>query len=186
MPNFNIRQPPRIETKDINTLGPTIGTAREGTILSVDQNRGTVKVGFNLSKNDLQNNTYTIPIPGSWYGPDGEFAGGYPKRGSTVRCIMGQGGRWSIIGYVPNDGVYLNTNTNGVSSYQGNLLGALRPDRYLIQVKNNIRAFLDPSIGIQIGNPNEYIHADPVSHIISNTFIWNMAFSQGHQIVIGP
>jgi len=167
-------------------VGSLIGLNCLGTIRSYNSVTGKVKVLISLGKSDsLSGQDYEMPIPASWMGPNGEFSGGYPIIGASVWCSLGQGRQWSIVGYSNSDNVFGNKNTNTTTSLQQNLMSALRPGRWLTQVANNIRIFADPKIGIQAGNPNQYIQLDPVKKISSNTFDQHLSFSEAHRNITG-
>lgn len=180
-----VRERISVESGNITDIGTSMGYAQRGTIVGINRNAGTVQVKLTLTKSDYREEIINMPIPAAWQGPNGQFAGGFPVRGASVRCVLGQGGEWSILGYTPSDDIFTNTNTFGTESFEGNLMGELRPGRYLIQTTNNIRQFIDPVIGIEIGNPEQFIQADPNASILSNTFQQNMGFTQAHQSVTG-
>jgi hypothetical protein len=167
-------------------VGSLIGLNCQGTIRKYDPTTGRVRVGISLSKSDsLSGQEYDMPIPASWMGPNGEFSGGFPAIGATVWCALSQGRQWSIVGFSNSNNVFGNKNTTGSTSLQQNLMSALRPGRWLTQVSNNIRLFIDPNIGIQAGDPNQYIQLDPRKEIYSNTFSEQLAFSDAHRKITG-
>jgi len=139
-----------------------------------------------LARGDTFDKEVECDLPMAWMGQSGEFSGGFPSQGSAVRCMMSQGGEWSIMSYVLADGKIGDDNTATLTSYDRNRLAAFQPGRYLTQVDNNIRVFLDPDIGIQIGGPNNRIHADPELGILSNNFDTNMAFTEASLSIDGP
>lgn len=173
----------------LNSAGPSIGFPREGTIRSYNKNRGTVTVSLNLGKSisgtDVRN--IEMPVPVSWIGPDGEFSGGFPARGASVWAVMGSGGQWSISSYSLSNDIF-SSGGGGVSSSgaRKNIMSSFREGRWLTQVKNNIRLIADPVVGIQLGDPNEYLQADPQRHILSNTFKSNMEFTESGRSIAGP
>ncbi|MHA2067215.1 MAG: hypothetical protein ACXABY_22835, partial [Candidatus Thorarchaeota archaeon] len=167
-------------------VGPQKGLIREGTIREYDATTGEVIVSLNLAKSDTEDNRYRMPIPAAWMGPDGEFCGGYPKVGASVWCSWGVGGQWAIVSYSPSANIFGNRNTRGKQSFRRNIMSALLPGRWLAQVRNNIRLLCDPTTGIQIGNPNQFVHANPRRGILSNTFSSNMTFTEANRQVIGP
>lgn len=166
--------------------GSTIGLSRLCTIKAIDFNAGTVKLIINDAKSDTATLMPSALIPSSWTGADGEFAGGGPTEGATVWATQGQGGNWTIIGYSPSDLVFGNKNTSSKSGFRKNIMRALKSGRHLIQVKNNIRHIVDPDIGIQFGNPEQYVHIDPVLGISSTVFDTSMQFTEGNRKIVGP
>jgi hypothetical protein len=170
----------------IDGIGPVMGLIREGTIRRYNTNNGTVRVGINMAKTDSSIPVeYDMPIPASWSGPNGEFSGGFPAAGSTVWCALSQGGRWSVLQYSKSDDVFGNKNTSNTVSSQRDLMSALRPGRWLTQVKGLIRLFVDPEIGVQAGSPSNYIQIDPIQRIYSNVSGENLTFTDANRHIIG-
>lgn len=175
------------------SVGPIPGFAREGTVTGVNLNRGTMNIKLNLAKSDKQTfRDIEVEIPAAWTGPNGEWAGGCPARGSTVWAVLATGGRWTVLNYVPSDGAFGNRNTpdSGFSTSK-NILASLKPGRYVSQVKNNIRHLLDPNIGIQFGSPVDFVHADPTTSvskrsIYSYKFKQSFAFTDASRKIEGP
>ncbi len=163
-----------------------IGLVRNATVKSVDYNKGTMLISIDMAKSDSSNRDYSIPIPASWAGPSGEFAGGAPVPGSTIKVSQGQGGLWSPLSYVPSTDTFGNNNTKASSGFRNNIMSALRPGRHVIQVKNNIRHITDPDIGLQFGSPDQFVHADPKAGINSSVFNSSMNFTEAHRDVTGP
>lgn len=147
--------------------GSNFGNARRATILKYN-NDGTVQVGLDEIGLQQVDQQFNVPLPLSWTGPEGEFIGGFPARGSAVMVSQSQGGQWFIESYVPNRGVFTDQS----------LVSVLKPGRAVIQVKGGNRLFVDPKIGIQIGDGDEYLHADPNRHIYSHNFNTSMAFTE--------
>lgn len=167
-------------------IGSVIGLNCLGTIKKYDPRTGKVHVVISLAKSDsLTPVEYEMPIPASWMGPNGEFSGGFPQIGASVWCALSQGRQWSVVSYSTSDNIFGNKNTTGSISLQQNVMSALRPGRWLTQVSNNIRLIVDPKIGIQAGDPNDYIQLDPIKEIYSNTFGEQLSFSESHRKIIG-
>lgn len=158
-------------------IGSTLGLIRDATIKDVNVNRGTMRVVINLARGDAFDRTVDVPIPSSWSGPGGEFSGGYPTPGSTIKIQMGQGGEWSSIGYAPSNDVYGNKNITMSSFRQG---------RHLIQTRNNIKHIVGADVGVNFGDTDQYVHADPNIGILSNTFDSNMSFTEASRKINGP
>ena len=176
----------RPDETSVDSIGPRLGLIRDGAIKSYNPKTGKVKVVLVLGRGDTFNREIECDLPMAWMGQDGEFSGGYPGQGAAVRCMMGQGGEWTVVSYVLADGKIGDDNTATATSFERNQLAAFTPGRYLTQVDNNIRVLLDPEIGIQIGSPNDRIHADPKLGILSNNFDFNMAFTEASLSVNGP
>jgi hypothetical protein len=166
-----------------DAVGPQMGQVREGTIVGYDIDKGTVEVNLTLSK--PRNRPVTAPIPSSWTGPFGEFSGGFPALGSAVWCAQGMGGQWAILGYGINNDVFGNNNTFDRQGFVRNRMAALESGRWLTQVRNNVRMFCDPDEGIQIGNPNFYLQAEPSRSIISTNFRQSLGFTEAHRSISG-
>ncbi len=155
-------------------MGSKFGNTRRATILKYN-NDGTVLIG--LDEVGLQQipTEFKVPMPLAWAGPGGEFIGGYPAKGSAVIVKQSQGGQWFIDSYIPNRGVFTDQN----------LMNILRPGRAVIQVKNGNRVFVDPKIGTQIGNNDQYAHIDPQGEIFSHNFSADMSFTAGTRSIDG-
>src|SRR5690606_35226173 len=104
-----------------------VGLVRNATVKSVDLNSGKMLISIDMAKSDSFKTEYYISIPASWSGPKGEFAGGCPVPGSTIKVSLGQGGTWSPISYIPSNDTFGNTNTNSLSGFKQNVMSALRP-----------------------------------------------------------
>lgn len=170
----------------LKTPGPYIGLIREGTIKKLDTRTGQVRVAVDLAKADSSAPVeFLVPIPASWTGPNGEFSGGCPSIGATVWLAQGQGGRWAIVNYYTPNSTLGNVNvSSGISPFDSQL-SALKPGRWLTQVKNNIQLYLDPKAGVRAGSPTSYIQLDPIKDIQSSTFKQQLEFSDGHRSIIG-
>src|SRR5690606_868429 len=109
---------------------------------------GTIDVAIDRSPGTTSTGKYTVPIPLPFSGPNGEFIGGYPSRGSSVILSQGQG-EWFASSYINSNNVFKGSLSAGVSK---NLMAELKPDRILFQTKNaSNRLFLDPNDGIHFG-----------------------------------
>ena len=98
-------------------IGVNAGVVQDATIREVNLRKGTVRVSLDLAKSDAAHSVdYVIPIPASWSGPNGEFSGGSPAIGASVRIAQGQGGRWAIVGYTLSDSS-LGSNTSFLLPY---------------------------------------------------------------------
>lgn len=170
----------------MTSVGPKLGLMREGTLRSFNPVTGKVRVALNLAKTPNGPPVeFEVPLPNAWAGPNGEFAGGYPLIGSTVWVAQGEGGRWTYIGYAAPDGLFNNRNVSTQSGFDKNPLSAFREGRWLCQVQNNIRLIVDPSTGLQLGNPNQNINIDPNKSIFSSTFKQNYNFSNASRKIEG-
>lgn len=176
----------RPEETTVNAVGPKMGLVRDGAVKGFNKSTGKVKVVLILGQSDTFDKEIECDLPVAWMGQNGEFSGGYPSQGSAVRCMMGQGGEWTIIGYSLADGILNGGTSASVSSYDRSLLSGLQEGRYLTQVENNIRVLLDPDTGIDIGSPGEKVKADPGLGILSNNFRNNMVFSEATMGLSGP
>ena len=163
-----------------------VGLIRNATVKKVDFNAGTMLISVDMAKSDNSRREYSIPIPASWAGPKGEFAGGAPVPGSTIKVSQGQGGAWSPISYIPSTDVMGNKNVSSLTGFRNNVMSALRPGRHVIQVRDNVRHITDPNIGVQFGDPDQFVHADPILGINSSVFDSQMSFSEAHRSVTGP
>ena len=147
-----------------------LGLQKRATILRYQ--RGSVIIGLDEAGSAQAPQQFTVPMPLAWAGPNGEFMGGGPVIGSSVIVSQSQGGQWFIQSYIKSDFVFEN-----------GLMNALIPGRALIQVKNGYRIFVDPNIGIQIGDSENFIHADPNRDIFCHTFSAYHGFSDAARIV---
>lgn len=164
--------------------GSQIGLLRRATILKYN-NDGTVLVALDEAGLQQVPNQFKVPIPLAWSGPDGEFIGGFPRRGSSVVISQAHGGEWFIVSYIPSNTVFGDSNDISSSSSQDDLMSVLRTGRAVIQVKDGNRIFVDPNIGTQIGKADNFIHINPVQNIISHNFESQMAFTEAYRSVNG-
>ena len=155
-------------------MGSKFGNARRATILKYN-NDGTVLIGLDEVGLQQTPTEFKVPLPLAWAGPNGEFIGGYPAKGSDVTVKQSQGGQWFIDSYIPSRGVLT----------EQNLMNVLRPGRAVIQVKNGNRLFVDPKIGTQIGNNDQYAHIDPQGEIFSHNFSADMSFTASTRSING-
>lgn len=173
------------------TIGPVAGFPREATVRFIDLNRATMRVTINLAKSDtVRSSEIDIPIPAAWQGPNGEFSGGCPAIGSTIWIVLGQGGRWAPLPYVPNNDIF--GDTNRASSFKQRLMSALRPGRWLTQVSGGlIRIIADPTDGVIAGSPCDFIQIDPSTpqsnrSIFSYRFKQFLGFTEANARIEGP
>lgn len=155
-------------------MGSKFGNSRRATILKYN-NDGTVLVGLDEVGLQQAPQQFKIPMPLAWAGPDGEFLGGFPAKGSSVIVKQSQGGQWFIESYIPNRGVFTD---------QG-LMTVLRPGRAVMQAKGGNRVFVDPKDGVQAGDNNQYVHIDPNREIFSHNFSADMSFTEGTRSIDG-
>lgn len=167
------------------TLGSTIGLLRVATIKEIDNKRGVVRIVLNDGKSDTVNRIHDAPIPAMWSGDQGEFAGGYPKVGSSVLVSQGQGGTWGILNYIPSDSQFRSDSTASISSARRNIMRALKPGSHLIQVKNGIRHITDPRDGVTSGDPEQYIRIDPNLRIFSSLSDSSLVFTEATRRIEG-
>lgn len=163
-------------------LGSKIGLDRYATIIKYNGD-GTVRVALDEGNLIGSANEFNTPIPAAWTGPDGEFIGGYPITGSSVVVSQGQGGQWFITGYVNSNDVF----DRSFISSENTKMSSLKPGRALIQVKNDIKIFADPGLGIQFGDAISFVHANPNRKILSHNFNEEFSFTESgfrlHQII---
>lgn len=157
------------------SMGSKFGNSRRATILKYNED-GTVLVGLDEVGLQQTPQQFRIPMPLAWAGPDGEFMGGFPPKGSSIIVKQSQGGQWLIESYIPNRGVFT----------EKSLMGVLRPGRAVMQVKGGNRIFVDPKSGVQAGNNSQYAHIDPSTEIFSHNFSADMKFTEGTRLVDGP
>lgn len=155
-------------------MGSKFGNSRRATILKYNED-GTVLIALDEIGLQQLPTQAKVPMPLAWAGPDGEFIGGYPAKGSSVIVKQSQGGQWFIESYIPSRNVF---KEYGFSSI-------LRPGRAVMQVKNGNRIFADPKIGIQLGNSEQYLHLDPNKEIFSHNFGTFMSFTESARTING-
>jgi len=153
-------------------LGTQIGMIREGTILRYNGD-GTVRVALNEGQLSGPQNVFNTTVPSAWSGPNGEFMGGGPVEGSAVNVRQGHGGQWYIVGYGTSNDVF----DLGFITADVTQMSALVPGRALIQVKDEIRIFVDPKIGIQAGDDVSFLHANPKRDLYSRNFNEEFSFT---------
>ena len=114
-------------------VGPGVA-AREATVIGIDLIRGTMRVKINLAQSDVIPDSQiekSIPIPGSWMGPNGEFSGGCPVIGSNLWITLGESGQWVALPYTPSNDVFNNNTSATLSSHRKNQMAAFKPGRHL-------------------------------------------------------
>jgi hypothetical protein len=165
-------------------LGSQIGLFRRATILKYNDD-GTVLIGLDEAGLHQVPQRFTVPIPLSWSGQEGEFIGGYPRRGSSVLVSQGQGGQWFIVSYLTSNNVFGDRTSLTSSSIQNNLMSVLKPGRAVVQVKDGNRLFVDPDLGVQAGSSTNFIHLNPKKNILSHNFNMNLGFTEAGRKVDG-
>ena len=163
-------------------LGTPVGLTRRGTIRAYNAD-GTVTIALDeaaLTSNRLE---FKAPIPMAWTGQEGEFLGGFPRTGASVAVAQGMGGEWYVTSYLPSEGLFGNANGLTKSSYQGQRLEVLKPNRLVGQVKDGSRFFLDPEIGFQVGRPANFWQANPKANILSHNFATSLEFTAAGRTV---
>lgn len=155
-------------------MGTKFGLTRRGTILKYNED-GTVLVGIDEVGLQQAPQTYTVPMPMAWAGPNGEFIGGFPVRGSSVTMRQAQGGQWFVDSFIPSRSVFTTKN----------LMNSFRPGRALMQVQGGTRLFVDPNLGIQSGDSETFLHIDPNKDIISHNFKMDMSFTEASRSIDG-
>jgi hypothetical protein len=143
-----------------------------GTVQSVNVERGTMDVAFNITGAGASRQYVTVSIPNSWIGTRGQFAGGYPSIGQEVKIVQGHTGKnWHCLGYEPD--------RRGLPpSVKGNL----EPDRYLIKTNGSHRIYIDPD-EISLGNALNGINIS--SGIISSNFNQDLSFNNSARNISG-
>lgn len=155
-------------------LGSPYSNHRTGTIRKVNSD-GTVEVALDEVSLSQPTQQFTTALPAPWTGVDGEFLGGYPRVGTTVKVIKGQAGEWFILGYKPNTKIFDDSTR----------FGNFKPGRILGQVRGGNKFFLDPSIGYQVGQDDQYFHVDPIRNIISHNVKADWKFSAANRKIDG-
>lgn len=155
-------------------LNTKFGSIQRATILKVN-NDGTCLVGVDELGLQQAPQKFIVPLLSSWTGPNGEFIGGFPARGTSVLLQQIIGGQWVIYCYLPVRGVFTDRN----------LMSALTPGRALMQVKNGNRVLIDPDTGIQVGDTQSYFHSDPKRDIVSYQFKQALEFTEAHRSITG-
>ena len=158
----------------MDSLGTKIGMHRLGSIRKYN-NDGTVLVALNEAGLQQSKLEFKCSIPAAWSGPSGEFLGGYPKIGQSVKVIQGNGGEWTIVNYETNPNVLSDTR----------LFSQFKSGRLLGQVKNGNRFFLDPDSGFVAGQEIQYLQADPNRSIFSTNFLENHTFTSAGRKIEG-
>lgn len=162
-------------------LGSKIGLFRRATILNFNQN-GTVRIGLDEGNIGGPPNEFNVPIPSAWSGQNGEFLGGCPGRGQSVIVSQGQGGGWYIVNFINSNDAY---GTSFISN-ESTRMSDLQPGRVLMQVKDGIRLFVDPKLGIQAGDAGSFLHINPIRDVISHNFGSQYSFTDGSRNINQP
>jgi hypothetical protein len=151
----------------VNSVGSISGLLRRATILKYNGD-GTVQIRLDERSGQQTSPEYRVPMPMSWGGPDGEFMGGYPVRGSSVTVKSAQGGQWFIESVIPSRSSFGDSGK----------MNDLREGRAVMQVKGGTNVVVDPSAGVLVGNGNQKLQADPNRGLISHTFAGELKFTQ--------
>lgn len=137
---------------------------------------GTITVSLNIPGLTQQNQEIKTFIPNSWMGTSGEFAGGYPKAGTTVKMVQGHAGQWHCLGYETDSSIF---SSIGLSL---NKLKDLKENRYLIKSNGNLRLFIEQD-KFSVGNSVNSL--DLSNDSISINLKQFLEFNQSHRIVSG-
>lgn len=156
------------------SIGSQYGLIRRATIIRYN-NDGTVQIRIDESGGQQPLQEYRVPMPLAWAGPNGEFIGGFPTQGSSVIVKQSQGGQWFIESYIPSRNSFSNSE----------IMQVIKPGRAVMQVKDGSRIFLEPKIGIQAGNAEQFLHINPKQEIISHNFSMEMAFTEASRSIDG-
>lgn len=157
--------------------GSQTGVDRRATILKYANGIVSVRIdeiGIAQDKLELQ-----VPIPASWINRFGEIFAKYPSVGDSVLIRQIQGGAWIISSYYPSDSSFSGT------LFSSDMMDDFKPGRILAQVKNKIKLYLDPQIGIKIGDSSHSVHIDPLNKIYSNNLPSNYLFSNASRQIDG-
>ena len=135
-----------------------IGKLRQGNIISIDTNRGTMDIDMSVSASAIPNDTQTtrtVQIPLAFYSTAGIFAGGYPQIGTPVIIGQGESTNWYFVSFL----------VNNIPS-----LPNFNPGEFIIQSDDNTRITINDQEEIQLGGDttNLYINATPT--IFNNKF----------------
>jgi len=146
--------------------GTVEGYNPDGTLtVSID------RAGSASSQNDKLEK---ISLPNSWLGDKGQFAGGYPQIGATVRLIQGALDRWHCIGYESSQ------------EDMSNIYFQLEENKYLIKSPSvyggDNKIYVD-SNSVSLGTSNKKI--DLSNGIISSNVNENLSFNNSHRTISG-
>lgn len=162
-------------------IGSPQGIPHRATILKTYDD-GTVQVALDeVGYQDAL--SVRANFAADWFGPSGEFSGGYPARGTSVLMQQGQGGEWFIIRNIPSDNIFIDTTTASFSSVGSDVMSAFQPGRHLTQVSDGTHLFLDPNIGIQAGHADKFLHINPNNSIISDNFDSSLHFTESIRVI---
>lgn len=156
-----------------SNVGPVFGTLRRGTVIEYRSGDQTMLVNLDLEgqPSDSKQN-YLVPVPLAASGPNGEILGFMPKKGSPVILGQGMGGEWYVVSYIPVDNVFSDTTS-------------LAEGRILLQVRDNIGLFVDPTSGVNIGSQDAFVQIDPDREIFSHCFDSELFFTEATRSVRG-
>lgn len=161
--------------------GAGVGLLRRAIVEGIDLEKAQLicKLAEVSSAEDPQ--TFRMRYPATLAGANGKFSGGHFERGDNIVIGMGPGGEWFYV-------------TSLLPNFASDFLSSpLRSGRILFQTSpanNSVssnRLFLDPNGGIQFGDANNFIHADPQKEIslFSNNFQHQLYFSEAHRSITG-
>jgi hypothetical protein len=142
-----------------------------GTVRSINED-GTMVVGFNVAGANALEQQVTIPIPNSWLGTKGQFAGGYPSIGQTVKIVQGHTGKnWHCLGYEPDRAGLPTSVRNELSN-----------DRYLIKTIGPHSFYVEPE-EIRLGTSVNSMTVS--SKTRSSTFSQDLNFTDSNRHISG-
>lgn len=142
-----------------------------GTVRSINDD-GTMVVGFNIAGANAAEQQVTVSIPNSWLGTKGQFAGGYPSIGQTVKILQGHTGKnWHCLGYEPD-------RTGLLSSIKNEL----QSDRYLIKTIGPHSFYVEPE-EIRLGTASNSMTVS--SKTRSSTFSQDLNFTDSSRSISG-
>ncbi len=122
-----------------------------------------------------QNDKLTkVLIPNSWIGDSGQFAGGYPQIGSTVRLVQGSLDRWHCLGYEateePMSNIYSQIGENGYLIKSPSIYG------------EDNKIYVDPDV-VSVGTSSKKIElSNGIASLTTNQFL---SFSNSHRTISG-
>jgi hypothetical protein len=156
------------------------GYLREATVKGYGGD-GNVIVTLSVAKNDQNTSDVSAQLASTWIGPQGQFIGGAPTKGSTVFVTRGASGQWYIVSYTVSDTSFNDSYYSSDSTYMSDL----KSGRALFQVQGGTKILMDPIDGIKIGQNKTFLQADPNKNIFSKNYNEELTFTEAHREISG-
>ena len=164
----------------VGDFGGKVGAGKRATIIKYNKD-GTVDVREDSVALNVK--TIKVQLPAAFFGPNGEFIGGYPAPQTSCIIAQEQGAQY-IRHFLPTDSAFASS-----SSY----MDELKPGRLLFQTaKASSRIIMDATDGIDVGSSLNSLKVDATpeynkisSSVINHNLDRELAFTLSHRSIKG-